>query len=187
MKLHILDKNLGYNGTQLSSLYAFRNLGIQGDSIICFRGICNVELTELVDLADVRDNAPIYSEDMLHFIIEHFDNDLEKTVIRQRLLIAIIKEIIEKKTGSILIRSGDDLYLNNLKLSVSIATASPVSTMIHTGLNISSHNTPVPTISLIDLGIENDEMLSLGATISQAYSEEMNSIRLARCKVRGVN
>lgn len=178
---------MNYNGTQLSSLYAFRNLGLQGDSIICFRGTCNVELTELVDLADVRDNAPIYSEDMLHFIIEHFDNDLEKTVIRQRLLIAIIKEIIENKTGYILKRRGDDLYLNKLKLSVSIATVSPVSTMIHTGLNISSHNTPVPTISLNDLGIENNQILSVGEIIAQAYSEEMSSIRLARCKVRGVN
>ena len=187
MLIHLLEQPLKYDGTQLASLFGFRNFGLQGDSVVCFRGECDVALTEMVDLADVRDNSPIYSEDMLHFIIEHFDNDLEKTVIRQRLLVAITKEILEKETGCALLRSGDDLYQDKRKLSVSIATVSPVSTMIHMGLNISSYNTPVPTISLCDLGIQADKMLKVGSLIAKTYSEEINSIRLARCKVRGVN
>ncbi|ABO50281.1 protein of unknown function DUF366 [Desulforamulus reducens MI-1] len=187
MLAHVLKEPLTYNGTQLSSLFAFRNFGVQGDSILCFRGGCQVALTEMVDLADVRENAPIFSEDMLHFIIEHFDQHLESTVIRQRLFIAIIKEILEDKTGVRFSRKGDDLYRENLKLSVSIATASPVSTMIHTGLNISSINTPVPAIGLVDLGLSAENCLSLGALIAQKYSDEIKSIRMARCKVKGVN
>jgi len=186
MLVYVLEKPLKYDGRQLSSLFGFRNFGIQGDSIICFRGACRVDLTEMVDLADVRENAPIFSEDMLHFIIEHFDMDLEKTVIRQRFLIAIINETLESKTGKTFRRSGDDLYQGSRKLSVSIATASPVSTMIHTGLNVSSLNTPVPTVGLADLGIPPGEILAVGENIARAYAEEMKSIRLARCKVRGV-
>lgn len=186
MLIHTVKQPLKYDGRQLSSLFAFRNFGLQGDSLVVFRGACQVALTEMVDLADVRANAPIYSEDMLHFIIEHFDQDLEKTVVRQRLFIAIIKEVLQDKIGVPLTRQGDDLYLAANKLSVSIATASPVSTMIHTGLNISSQNTPVPTVGLADIGVKDGDMLSLGRCIAEAYAEESNSIHLARCKVRGV-
>ncbi|CCO07119.1 DUF366 family protein [Desulforamulus hydrothermalis] len=187
MLIHVAQQPIHYDGRQLSSLFGFRNFGLQGDSVICFRGSCQVALTEMVDLADVRQNAPIYSEDMLHFIIEHFDMDLEKTVVRQRLLMAVIKEIIESRTGISLRRKGDDLYRGEGKLSVSIATASPVSTMIHTGLNISSRNTPVQTVGLADLGIPPADSLSLGEIIARAYGAEMTGIRLARCKVRGVS
>lgn len=143
-------------------------------------------MAEMVDLADVRANAPIYSEDMLHFIIEHFDIDLEKTVVRQRLFIAVINEILSRQKDFVLTRRGDDLYHGEHKLSVSIATASPVSTLIHAGLNISSRNTPVPTIGLMDMGWNSREILKLGQSIARAYIEETLSIHLARCKVRGV-
>ncbi|SHJ94205.1 DUF366 family protein [Desulforamulus aeronauticus] len=186
MLIYTVPKSLKYDGRQLSSLFAFRNYGLQGDSLVLFRGECQVDLTEMVDLADVRANAPIYSEDMLHFIIEHFEQDLEKTVVRQRLFIAIIKDILQEKTGTLFTRQGDDLYLEGNKLSVSIATASPVSTMIHTGLNVSSQNTPVPTVGLWDLGVTDSAVLSLGQAIAEAYVQETTSIRLARCKVRGV-
>ncbi|MBO8138043.1 MAG: DUF366 family protein [Desulfotomaculum sp.] len=176
-----------YDGTQLSSLWAFRNLGIQGDSIISFRGSCNVSLSHMVDLADVRAGEDIYSEDMLHFIIEHFDMDLEKTITRQRLLISIIKEILEEKTSCHLKRRGDDLYQGNRKLSVSIATLSPVSSMIHTGINISSRNTPVPTVSISELGWPEERSSELAELISKRYIDEINSIKMARCKVRGVD
>ena len=156
---------------------------MQGDSIVAFTGPCRVELTEMVDQEDVRAGAAIFSELMLHFIVEHFDLDLEKTVTRQRLLIAIIKDTITELSGPGLRRQGDDLYLDERKLSVSIATLSPVSTVIHTGLNLSSRNTPVPTVSLPELGIDPRQ---LGELVLQRYQQEINSIRLARCKVRGV-
>lgn len=181
-----VDSVKHYDGTQLGSLWAFRNFGFQGDSIVSFRGSCDVSIKHMVDLADVRANDSIYSEDMLHFIVEHFDMDLEKTIVRQRLLISIIKELLEELTGCKLKRSGDDLYLNTRKLSVSIATLSPVSSMIHTGINISSKNTPVPTVSTLDLGWPVTHCQELATEIANRYAAEMDSIKLARCKVRGV-
>ncbi len=178
-----LDQPLTYDGRQLSSLWAYRNFGLQGDSIVAFRGPCRVELTEMVDLEDVRAGDHIYSEEMLHFIIEHFDLDLEKTVIRQRLLVATIGEALAEVGAKGLVRRGDDLYQGQGKLSVSIATLSPVSTLIHTGLNISSRNTPVQTVGLADLGVDPDRLAGI---ILDRYSLEVESIRGARCKVRGV-
>lgn len=141
-------------------------------------------LTEMVDLEDVLAKDHIFSHDMLHFIVEHFDMDLEKTVVRQRLLVAIIKEELEKHGVMDIHRDGDDLFRQANKLSVSIATLSPVSTLIHTGLNISSIDTPVPTVSLVELGIT--DFLQFGREVAEAYCAEISGIRAARCKVRGV-
>ncbi len=183
---HFITETITYDGTQLSSHWAFRNLGLQGDSVVAFRGPCRVNLTEMVDLEDIRKNAPIYSTDMLHFIVEHFELDLEKTIFRQRLFIAIIKDVIEKFIGTSLKRSGDDLFYDEKKLSVSIATISPVSTMIHTGLNISSRDVPVAAIGLADLGVAENQVTHLGGAICGLYARECHEIRMARCKVRGV-
>lgn len=183
---HFINETIPYDGTQLSSLWAFRNFGLQGDSVVAFRGPCGVNLTEMVDLEDIRKNAPIYSTDMLHFIVEHFEMDLEKTIFRQRLFIAIIKDVIEEFTGTGLKRDGDDLFCDENKLSVSIATLSPVSTMIHTGLNISSKDVPVAAIGLVDLGIEENQVKQLGGAICGLYARECRQIKMARCKVRGV-
>jgi hypothetical protein len=183
---HYITDTIAYNGTQLSSLWAFRNFSLQGDSIVSFQGPCRVKLAEMVDLEDVKNNAPIYSEKMLHFIIEHFDLDLEKTIVRQRLFIAIIKDTVQQYTGTVLRRDGDDLFHNEKKLSVSIATLTPVSTMIHSALNVISDNVPVPAVGLIDLGLEIDKMPALGADICGLYAKECDEIRMARCKVRGV-
>ncbi|MCL0063341.1 DUF366 family protein, partial [Peptococcaceae bacterium] len=71
-----IDKRINYDGTQLRSLWAFRQFGIQGDSIISFRGKCDVPLSNMADVLDVLNKDSIFSEDMLHFIVEHFDMDL---------------------------------------------------------------------------------------------------------------
>lgn len=186
MKKRVTSEIIKYDGTQLASLWAFRSFGLQGDSIVSFRGPCVVNISEMVDLADVRDNSPIYSENMLHFIVEHFDLDLEKTIVRQRLLMAIIKDTVQQFTGLVLHRSGDDLYHEDKKLSVSIATLTPVSTMIHTGLNILSDNVPVPAVGLADFGLTEEDATGLGAAICDLYTRECAEILMARCKVRGV-
>ncbi|MDD4239045.1 MAG: DUF366 family protein, partial [Desulfotomaculaceae bacterium] len=79
MLQRFIPETITYNGTQLSSHWAFRSMGLLGDSIVSFQGPCRVMLAEMVDLEDVRKNAPIFSHNMLHFIVEHFDMDLEKT------------------------------------------------------------------------------------------------------------
>ena len=184
-ELHTSDI-ITYDGTQLTSHWAYRNYGLPGDSIVTFQGPCNVALPEMVDLKDVLDNAPIYSELMLHFIVEHFTLELESTILRQRLLIATLRDIVSERTGAFVRRFGDDLFLDKRKLTVSIATLTPVSTMIHTGVNITGKNAPVPAIGLADMGLDMDEVFQIGKSLRLAYVEEYEQIKLARCKVRGV-
>lgn len=186
MQYLFIPEQILYDGTQLSSHWAYRTRGVPGDSIVAFRGPCQVSVDKMVDLADVLNQSPIYSPDMLHFIIEHFDLDLEKTIFRQRLFICLVKEILESRGVSIT-RSGDDLYVKERKLSVSIATITPVSTMIHTGLNLRSENVPVKAVGLLEAGWEEAGIPALAREICQKYAAELQAINQARCKVRGVN
>lgn len=173
-----LPKKIKYNGKQLTSLWAYRNFGLLGDSIVAFIGPCNVPFKLMADVEDVRGQHKIYSSLMLHFIIEHFDCDLEKTVLRQRVLACIVKETLG--CGHRLRRTGDDLYDGGRKLSISIATASPVSTMIHFAVNIETKQTPVKTAGLNDYKVKPKQF---ALKVMQGYTEEMQGVKQARCKV----
>jgi len=179
-----------YDGRQLAPHWIYRQHDLLGDAIVAWRGECQVKLTEMVDLEDVKANAPIYSPQMVHFIAEFFDLDLEKTVYRQRLLVITAKEYLEQHLSQRVERRGDDLYLTRPKdgqkgkLSVSIATTSATSTLVHTGFNVVSKGTPVATVGLADLQIDPDHFAQ---TILEAYATEVADIWLARCKVRSVS
>ena len=184
MKTKFIEENIKYIGSQLVPHWIYRNYKIQGDAIIAFIGECEVKLSEMVDIEDVINNEPIYSKSMLSFISEQFGISLIEGVLRQRLLITIIKELIEEK-GIFVVRNGDDLMINNAKLSVSIATKSINSILIHTGLNIISEGAPVKASGLSsDLGIT--DIKDFAQEVMRRYSCELEDILLASTKVRGV-
>lgn len=184
MKTLFIDKEIKYIGSQLAPHWIYRNFKIQGDAIVAFCGECEVKLSEMVDIEDVINNEPIYSKYMLSFITEQFNVELVEGVFRQRLLISCIKEALEKR-GFIVKRSGDDLFINDKKLSVSIATKSLTSVLIHTGVNILSEGAPIPVSGLeTDLGIK--DIKEFAMEVMKNYSEEIEDIVLASTKVRGV-
>lgn len=184
MKTKFIDEEIKYIGSQLSPHWIYKNFGIQGDSIVAFIGECEVKLTEMVDIEDVINNEPIYSKLMLSFISEQFGVNLVDGVLRQRLLITIIKELLEEY-GVKSLRNGDDLMIGEKKLSVSIATKSMTSILIHTGLNILSEGAPVDAAGLqSELGII--DIKDFAIKVMQRYSDELNDIVLASTKVRGV-
>ena len=182
------EQSITYDGHQLAPHWIYRQFDLLGDAMVAFTGPCKVDLTEMVDIEDVKAQAPIYSPKMLHFIAEFFHTDLELAVYRQRLLIINGKELLEEMTGQLIKRHGDDLYALRRdgspgKLSVSIATASPTSTLIHTGFNIETEGTPVATSGLSQFGIE---INSFATGLLHRYANEVQDIHLARCKVRAV-
>jgi hypothetical protein len=184
MKIKFIDKDIKYIGSQLSPHWIYKNFNIQGDSIVAFQGECEVKITEMVDIEDVINNEPIYSKYMLSFISEQFGISLVEGVLRQRLLITIIKELLEEK-GINVVRNGDDLMINGQKLSVSIATKSINSILIHTGLNILSENAPVNACGLeSELGIIDTKAFAID--VMERYANELDDIVLASTKVRGV-
>lgn len=184
MKAHFVDTIITYTGEQLHSHFAYHQFGILGDSIIGFRGPCDVLLEHMVDIEDKRAKSRIYSQDMLHFIIEHHDTDLEKVVLRQWLFARIVKELITQKiTSGIIVCKGSDLFEQDAKISVSVATVTPISSMVHFGINITADNTPVKTKGLADYNIE---PLAFAPEIMKRYIDECSAVQRARNKVTWV-
>ena len=184
MKTKFVNEEIKYIGSQLAPHWIYKSFKIQGDAIVAFIGECEVRLSEMVNIEDVINNEPIYSKKMLSFITEQFGITLSEGVLRQRLLITIIKELLEEK-GVFVIRNGDDLMIEGKKLSVSIATKSTTSVLIHTGLNILSKDAPVSACGLeSELNIYNTE--DFAKEVMQRYSDELEDIYLACTKVRGV-
>ena len=184
MQTKFINEEIKYIGSQLQPHWIYKNFKIQGDAIVAFIGECEVKLTEMVDIEDVINNEPIYSKSMLSFITEQFNINLVEGVFRQRLLICIIKELLEKR-GIFVVRNGDDLMIEGAKLSVSIATKSTTSILIHTGLNIISEGAPVKASGLTsELGIT--DIKEFAKDVMNAYTEELKDIELASTKVRGV-
>ena len=177
MHTKLIDKEIKYIGSQLAPHWIYKNFKLQGDAIVAFIGECEVALTEMVDIEDVINNEPIYSKSMLSFITEQFNVNLVEGVFRQRLLICIIKELLEER-GVFVVRNGDDLMIDGRKLSVSIATKSTTSILIHTGLNIVSEGAPVKASGLTsELGITDIKEFAL--EVMKRYSEELEDINLA--------
>ena len=185
MKTKFIEEHIKYTGKELSPHWIYRNFCLQGDAIIAFCGECEVNLSEMVDIEDVINNEPIYSKLMLSFIAEHFNIGLVEGITRQRLLICIIKEALEKELVNLydVIRSGDDLYIDGKKLSVSIATKSLTSVLIHIGINIDPAGAPIDAIGLDFLNICNIE--DFAQKIMLKYSQEIDDIILASTKVTG--
>ena len=184
MNTKFVEENIKYIGSQLAPHWIYKKFGMQGDSIVAFIGECKVDLSEMVDIEDVINQEPIYSKQMLSFITEQFGISLSEGVCRQRLLMCIIKELLEER-GIFVVRDGDDLLIDNRKLSVSIATKSITSVLMHTGLNILSEGAPVSASGLTsELGITDIKEFAL--EVMQRYSEEITDIMYATTKVRGV-
>lgn len=185
MNIKWIDQKIPYTGAELRSHFIYDQCDLLGDALIAFAGPCEVKLEKMVDLEDVKQKKPIYSENMLHFLGEHFHLSLSEMVLRQRLLMVLmIEELLSRKVSRKLRRVGDDLFDSEAKLTVSIATVTPTSCVFHAGINISSKNTPIPTRGLEDYQIAPAEFAE---SILKAYAQETQSIFRASCKVRGVS
>lgn len=186
MHKKFIEEETKYSGLELAPHWIYKNHKLQGDAIVAFVGECEVKLTEMVDIEDVINDEPIYSKSMLSFIIEHFNIGLVEGVVRQRLLISIIKEVIEtyiEGKNIELKRKGDDLFLAGKKLSVSIATKSLTSVLMHIGINVDPTGAPIAAIGLNYLNIT--DIKEFAQKVMTKYSDEIDDIILASTKVTG--
>ncbi|QDK38100.1 DUF366 family protein [Bdellovibrio sp. NC01] len=188
MESLFIDKKFAYDGSQLRSLFAYLDHGILGPSIISWQGACDIPFTHMVDGEDLLAQAVIESDEMLHFIIEIFDRDLFSGVAIQRLFASIVRDYLQTKAagalnGQQLVRNGDDIYWQDRKLSISIATRSPVSVMVHFAMNVTNEGTPVKTTSLGDLKLNPK---TVAEDLMHLFKIEYGEIVQATQKVRPV-
>ncbi|MHA1608156.1 MAG: DUF366 family protein [Candidatus Freyarchaeota archaeon] len=172
-----------YTGREIAPLWALKTFGIQGDSIIVFRGPLSVLESELVDVKDLvfeggKGRPVISSKDAISFIIEHFDQQppsLRLMYHRLRIIAFLFKELAEEKCGLRLQRDGTDTYFNGGKLNVGVATVSPGSGKIHFAINISVEGAPpgIKVASLLDLGVSEGEVESFAVSLAKRYRREI--------------
>lgn len=154
LKIRNFDKDeICYTGRELSPHWIYKSFDVIGDALVAFQGPADVSLNEMVDLEDVKKKAPIGSPKMLHFLGEFFIDSLDQGILLQHLFVFQVNESLQKR-GIELTRRGNDLYFKTRKLSVSIATKSLTSVLMHFGINIETEGTPVPTAGLNELGID---------------------------------
>ena len=183
MNIVILKQSLDYDGLQLSTTFVDEHAPDSRDALVAFQGVADVSIEHMVDLDDVEAGEGIYSPAMAHVIIEHRGLDLAEGVWRQRLLMRLGADWIAARAGVHVEVRGDDLYVGDGKLSVSIATRSPRSVLIHAGVNIQTEGTPVKTAGLRDLRIRATDLLR---DWSRLYADEVTSVEHALGKVRSV-
>lgn len=184
MQFHsmILDESLAYSGRELRSGWVARASGLDGDCGVGFMGPCSVATEDLVDLDDVRAGSYIESALMAHVIMEHPGCPIGTAVLRQRLLVCILAGLLDGR-GVPVRRDGDDLFVGNRKLTVSIAAPSSGSSLIHLGVNIDPSGAPVPAIGLEELSVAPRALLS---ELLSRYGDELHSCAHAETKVRSV-
>jgi hypothetical protein len=174
---------LAYTGRELRSHFAFDTFGVIGDSAVAFVGPCEVALTEMVDLVDRNAGAFIRSPLMAHVIVEHFGLALVEAVVRQRLLARLAGDLLREGGAPDVRVRGNDLYAAGRKASVSVATLSPVSALIHFGINVRTEGTPVPAWGLAEARLVPE---SFARGLIESYARELADIHRAASKVRGV-
>jgi hypothetical protein len=171
-----------YTGTELRPHFLLSELGLKGSGVGAFIGPCQVKTEHLVDWEDRLASDHIQARSMVHFIVELFGAGLREAVLAQRLFISILGESLREQ-GHAFRRAGDDLMLGERKLSVSIATASAVSQLIHIGINIDPTGAPVAAVGLEELGVESRAWAEQAL---RRFAEEWSDIDWARSKVRPV-
>jgi hypothetical protein len=182
----ILPDKIKYDGSQIAPLWAY-SMGIKGDSMVIFHGPMDVTSDNMKDLEDKKSGKTIQGDDLIHIIVERFDSpaSIRLAYYMQRLLIVCIRDVLMRQ-GIQTTRFGDDLFIDDRKLTVSIATAGVTSEKIHCGININTEGTPVEvrTAALSELGII--DWKPLAQEIAETYINEMEDIEGDIVKTRSL-
>ncbi len=183
MKHKWIEQEFKYDGSQLKSLFGYIDHSVLGDSICAWEGACDIPFEHMVDGEDLLAQSEIRSAKMLHFIVEKFAISLFAAVLMQRMLAALCLDLLREfvpKHEAEMERHGDDIFWNDRKLSISIASLSPVSGMVHFAVNTSNENTPVKTCALSDFEIVPRDFAE---RLMQKFCSEIESSEIATQKV----
>lgn len=189
MKTFFDEEIYKYDGTQMQPLRNYLKFGLMGDSCVSWIGPCSISFDKMLDGEDLRAQSSIAGDQMLHFVFELFDIHLSAAVAWQRLVADIVRsEIINcasirEEFSKNLKRDGDDIFLGNKKLSISIAAPSINSNLVHFAINIVNTGTPVETAALVEFNIEAKHFAK---NLLNKFSKEWLSIKEACVKIKSV-
>ncbi len=184
----ILEEEIPYNGPELRPHWIAEHTKKYGSAVVAFQGPTDVQTDALVDLEDREAKTFIRAKSMIHFLGEFFQGDLNWAIGQQRLFTVIVQETLcEMGMPGEFKRDGDDLFWQSSsksgwrKLSVSIVTASPVSSLIHFGINLDPTDAPIAAAGLKEMGLT--DWSKFAGQVLQKFTRELNDQWKARTKV----
>ena len=187
----VAQKERAYTGVELRPHFLLSELALRGSGIGVFIGPCQVQTEHLVDWEDRLAHDRIEARQMIHFIGEFFGMSLNEGVLTQRFFMATLMDVMNEAfeaegLTSRLNRTGDDLWLGRdestrRKLSVSIVTATPVSVLMHVGINVDPAGAPVPAVGTAELGLKPDQVI---LRLKERFLKEWTDMKWACTKVR---
>ena len=188
LKSQFIKQEFAYDGSQLRSLFGYLSHGVQGDSVISWIGACAISNEHMVDGEDLLAGETIAGDRMVHFVIERFGHSLAAAVALQRLFASMLMDLFREhvadpETAEMFHREGDDIFFGPGKMSISIATVSPVSALIHFAVNVTNEGTPVKTAALRDIDFPPEDF---ARAAMKRLADEVASIDEAVVKVRWV-
>ena len=173
-----------FTGEQMEAHWAAKNFDLIGDCIIAFQGPCQVLEKYFINIKHIRKKSIVESEAMLHFVIEHFDSDLEKAFLRQKLFLSILKDKLNHRLkGDVLQRWGDNIYDGDAKLTIAAVTKTSVSTKLHIGINVKGQNAPVKTKGLANYNVDPVE---LAQVVMNQYKLDIRRIEERKTQTRAL-
>jgi len=178
----VVENEIEYTGRELRSGWVCEASGLEGEAAVGFVGPCRVNNEDLVDMEDAEAGTFIEARSMAHVLAEHPGCTISEGVLRQRMLVCLLCEILGERLEGVR-RSGDDVYYDGRKLTVSIAAPSPGGCMIHLGVNVRPEGAPVPAVGLDEMGVDPHALLR---RLLNDYARELRSCVHAQTKVRPV-
>jgi len=197
----LLPAKQDYFGDQLSGVFSYKTCRAYEDSLIAFRGAADVK-EKMVDYEDVLNDDCIKAKEMVHFIMTIHGGSLREARLWQLMLMRQCYEAIDAfktqsfskdapnpgaslRTAGRLGLCGDDIFFDDHKMSVSIATVSNNSKMlVHAGINIDDEGAPVKTFSLNKLDIFPNKF---ACTVLDKFAKEYTSVQKTLYKVLAVS
>lgn len=186
MKTHFISQEFAYDGSQLRSLFAYLGHGVQGNSIVSWVGACAIPIDHMLDGEDLLAGETIAGAKMVHFILERFETQLFGAVALQRLMASIVMDVLREHVDDDVMaasfrRQGDDIFFGEGKMSISIATLTPMSALIHFAVNVTNEGTPVKTAALSEIYFDPKKF---AAVVMDRVAREVTDIETATVKVR---
>lgn len=163
--------------------WALVNFDLWGDCMVAFRGKMKVEPKDMIDLKELKRGTIFPDGELLHFVIEHFADDLAKGVLRQNILVNIAEEKLNHRLGNRrILRWGDDLYDEDHRITMTAVAQTPVSIKIHFGICIDT-DVDAGFIGINDLGLDPDEIAEV---VGNQYRADMKRLAEKCWRMRAI-
>jgi hypothetical protein len=189
---YLKGKTVTFDGSQLTPLWACANADIVGDAIISFRGPLDVPPERMPDVENRGRGKSLVAQDMVHFVVEYFGCDLECSMLIRRLLVSVAADALRDETleDVDIEREYDDIYAympdeeDRRRLSVSSATVSRVSGLVHLGMNTTVSGGPTGAAGLDEMGIE--DMDAFAIEVLRRFIDEVKELKASAGKTMPV-